>query len=566
MPPPPSPTTSKPSLVGGLTKASSKPKLASRMYELEVLAVKLCLCAFNIAGLVTAIAAAEYVYAARSDDNPLGKTPQTEGVKLATTIFTLLSIGCYCVLYALRWRSLHVQGRVLPGQRFTDTALLPAMLYDCALVALHCPVGCYSNLNVLNYAGIHSVYDADSLISVLMFGRLMPLFNLLVTTLSRFNAPGASLVGAQTGVHLNTNLALRYTLQRWTVATTVIMYGVCVSVLAYALRVMERDVCHSPETLTLDRAGLCSVLKTESGEEVSKMPKSLEYMINCYWCILITSLTVGYGDMYPGTILGRAVSVVAALMGLVVIAMLVNAVNSLLKMDAEEEMAMRFLRRGPMRLSRLRLASRVVNQFMHYAVARLRAGRKATEGGAVAGGVAATAGGAAQARHWLTAGSADAVPHTVLRALFFALEAWRAHLYSWRMQKRKADTVEVVAANCAHIMVRARSSPPFRSPPGLPCPTAFSAAAHQPHAPAPTPPTPPPPRTGPVRGPQGHCGGAAEAGGCLHGGALAQGAGGGVAAAADRSRHCGQPHHQPQPGQQGSIVMGGYGVDVKNRL
>jgi hypothetical protein len=55
-------------------------------------------------------------------------------------------------------------------------------------------------------------------------------------------------------------------------------------------------------------------------------------------------------------------------------------------LETEEEMAMRFLRRGPMRLSRLRLASRVVNQFMHYAVARLRAGRKATEGGAVRSG------------------------------------------------------------------------------------------------------------------------------------------------------------------------------------
>ena len=196
-----------------------------RRLELLSIVAKVFLCAFNVAGLAAAIVGAESVYFARKQDpagNPLGRCDAAFRAKLAATVLTACSIGCYAVLAWLRWSIMKIRDTV-PGQRFFESPVLARFAYDACLVALHCPVGCYANLEVFNYAGIISTYDADSLISVVMFLRLMPLFNLAVQTLAHFNRAGANLVSAQSGVRLNTLLALRFTMKRWTVLTTTVM-------------------------------------------------------------------------------------------------------------------------------------------------------------------------------------------------------------------------------------------------------------------------------------------------------------------------------------------------------
>ena len=155
--------------------------------------------------------------------------------------------------------------------------------------------------------------------------------------------------------------------------------------------------------------------------------------------------------MYPNTILGRVVAVVAAIVGICLIAVLVTAVSNLLKMDADEDMAMNFLRRGPLRTSRFRIAARVVHAFMRYTVARMRAARAASGG---ARGLSLRAVEGSEGAPPPPPRDTLVVPHSAVRPLAFALDAWRAHLYSWSMSKRKADTTEVIAANCDTIMAQ----------------------------------------------------------------------------------------------------------------
>jgi hypothetical protein len=278
---------------------------ARRSFELCIIATKVLLSIFNALGLATAVLAAEYVYHSRKGDptgNPLGVSDEASRAKLATTVFTACSILCHAMLAWLRWKVLNFRDTV-PGQSFFETTLLRRFLYDASLVALHCPYGCYANLRVSNYATISSLYDADSLISVIMFVRIMPVLNLIVSSLSKFNRSGASVIARQSGVNLNTLLAMRYTMQRWTALTTVAIFTVCTCILSYAMRVAERDLCHNVITRSLDRAGLCTTLEASlgglefvpSGVDPDLRPKSPEFIANTFWMILVTSLTVGYG-------------------------------------------------------------------------------------------------------------------------------------------------------------------------------------------------------------------------------------------------------------------------------
>ena len=51
---------------------------------------------------------------------------------------------------------------------------------------------------------------------------------------------------------------------------------------------------------------------------------------NCFWCIIITMTTVGYGDYFPTTLLGRIVIFITSIWGVFIVSMLVVALTNTL--------------------------------------------------------------------------------------------------------------------------------------------------------------------------------------------------------------------------------------------
>jgi hypothetical protein len=63
------------------------------------------------------------------------------------------------------------------------------------------------------------------------------------------------------------------------------------------------------------------------------------YIWNGWWCIVITILTVGYGDYYPQTHFGRAIAVVACLWGTFLISLMVVSLTNSVDFTPQEEKA-----------------------------------------------------------------------------------------------------------------------------------------------------------------------------------------------------------------------------------
>lgn len=63
------------------------------------------------------------------------------------------------------------------------------------------------------------------------------------------------------------------------------------------------------------------------------------FIWNGFWCIIITILTVGYGDYYPATHLGRTISVVACLWGTFLISLMVVSLTVSVEFTPQEEKA-----------------------------------------------------------------------------------------------------------------------------------------------------------------------------------------------------------------------------------
>lgn len=78
-------------------------------------------------------------------------------------------------------------------------------------------------------------------------------------------------------------------------------------------------------------------LKDASGQDFSYS--------NSIWNVIVTMSTVGYGDFFPKTTLGRVVGVIICLWGVVVVSIFVVTVTNMLSFDPTEEKTYSLLQR-----------------------------------------------------------------------------------------------------------------------------------------------------------------------------------------------------------------------------
>jgi len=64
------------------------------------------------------------------------------------------------------------------------------------------------------------------------------------------------------------------------------------------------------------------------------------------WLIIITSTTVGYGDIYPHTVGGQIVCVITAFWGTFIVSLLVLVVANIFELSDEEKKAIAFIKQS----------------------------------------------------------------------------------------------------------------------------------------------------------------------------------------------------------------------------
>lgn len=58
---------------------------------------------------------------------------------------------------------------------------------------------------------------------------------------------------------------------------------------------------------------------------------------NCVWCTIITMTTVGFGDMYPSSMIGRIIGLICSFIGVFLMSMLVVTITTVLNLDQHEK-------------------------------------------------------------------------------------------------------------------------------------------------------------------------------------------------------------------------------------
>lgn len=86
--------------------------------------------------------------------------------------------------------------------------------------------------------------------------------------------------------------------------------------------------------------------------------------INAIWSVILTMTTVGYGDIYPRTTIGRIVYFLCAMFGVVVVSMIVVTVMNMLEMTTTESKAFTVIKRTAIRKDLVNSSSTLISRAM----------------------------------------------------------------------------------------------------------------------------------------------------------------------------------------------------------
>jgi len=242
-------------------------------------------------------------------------------LKVTGTVLTLLLMYLILKYHLQVYEIMMVQGRVLDEvpflKSFYHSGLIKGMLLELFVCAIHpLPFVAY-DITVVRFGHkeLHpEVYHADAFISVLMFLRLPLLMPRLIAELSGMQNEKTRIIGTLNGVKVDFVLIVKDLIQS-NLMVLMMLVVILILTYAYAFVIFERVHPHSKIT-------------------------SYE---NAMWLTIITMTTVGYGDMFPNTICGRAVAVITAITAVVMTALAVNTVIVRLSLTREETKVLDFI-------------------------------------------------------------------------------------------------------------------------------------------------------------------------------------------------------------------------------
>jgi hypothetical protein len=101
-------------------------------------------------------------------------------------------------------------------------------------------------------------------------------------------------------------------------------------------------------------------------------PFTFDSIWNAWWCMILTMTTVGYGDIYPLTVLGRSATILACIIGVFVVSMIMSKLQELIKLDSDEQQAFDEIMNEAKRKENDKIKEQLMNYFIIFRIAVFR--------------------------------------------------------------------------------------------------------------------------------------------------------------------------------------------------
>lgn len=169
--------------------------------------------------------------------------------------------------------------------------------------------------------GLIFVYNWNSIISIFVMSKIYFIFKIF-KYFSRWMTDTAVAICNNHNVKSGIHFAIKSEMKKRPALILTSLLIISIIFFSFSIRTFEYKVLDSENVFV----GV-------------KGTNDLQNLLNCAWLIVVTMTTVGYGDFYPRTNLGRFIGVLACIVGLLILSLIIVFLGSVTDFSYEEKKA-----------------------------------------------------------------------------------------------------------------------------------------------------------------------------------------------------------------------------------
>lgn len=347
-----------------------KDVLGSNSINSQVLFTDFILMIFSLLSIVSSMINTEINYDQLPEASKL--TGFNKTLNLMTLLFSTFSTVVIMINVYFRYKMQIKFGAYTHYLTHQDTLLTSgyymSILYEYLMVILHPNLlldGLSFSYRITSSdgAGYITITYNDIFLALMMF-RVYYIIKYFVT-LSYYQSSRAARTCRLYGEENGYFFSIRCLFNRDPFFFVVIMFSGCIIYFTITIRIFERAFGSPTRNTNYD----------------SSVP-TLADVGNSIWCVIITILTVGYGDFYARTIYGRLYSILGVIMGLLMVSLITVGFFRNLELDSAQNKVYILLQRMQLRQKHNELQKKIVEIMMynHYTKFKCRKIREFLEG------------------------------------------------------------------------------------------------------------------------------------------------------------------------------------------
>jgi hypothetical protein len=238
-------------------------------------------------------------------------------------------IGIICVIelllmysYRLKIRLLRAAFRGCAADNIFTTGLWKMFFAEFILLGVLSPPGLDGVFRGRMLFGAY-IYSYDSLITLAVLLKLYYYIK-VYGHISMWTSDRIRQIGANYKISIGTAFAIKAQLKHSPYISMTVMFAVCIGIFGFMMRIFEYGFTADPGAAL--------------GVKAVKNPNFKTYS-DTFWVIIITMMTVGYGDIYPNTHLGRVIAFLSALTGMLIVSLLIISLSYMVEFSPKERKA-----------------------------------------------------------------------------------------------------------------------------------------------------------------------------------------------------------------------------------
>jgi potassium intermediate/small conductance calcium-activated channel subfamily N protein 2 len=262
-------------------------------------------------------------------------TLNTDEINLVKTILQVLSMISTGFLYILIFIRYKMRLKWLIAKRFVpkkatlfSTGSINYLILEWILISL-LPTPFYSSISFKNYndqEAVETTYHVNDLMSLLILLRVFGVFRIFLSN-SRYYTNVAHRICSLTGCESGSNYiyVIKCIMKNSPLEILLASMVIYIITFAYAVKVCERPL-------------IFAIIQKNLGDPSFTLPvaNDVSNYYNAMWLMIVTMATIGYGDYYPRTLPGRAITFFSCICGVVTVSLLTITLQNLMEMSNAE--------------------------------------------------------------------------------------------------------------------------------------------------------------------------------------------------------------------------------------